>query len=420
MGKSLDNFIPSTKFFTGLASAAGATPMRNDDNKAFSSPHGPTTAQPVDFSTTCPAHAEKAYDRMICRTAPESSPRSSAHRPNRNVADEIAAWRQPATRHWTTTSTPPSHQNITHFEPWASSKPHKRRPRPRQQPADIDRLRAIFQTFLFDIMGMRPDMEEPLRRGYETALPTGVELCCRLRARSNKQKKDWGHIRPIRDRLAAIGSPSRSRATADSSGSVKYRHTHIGRSRDLPDGCWRHALRSRPTTQVKLTAALARYCSANSPRATRCSISRLKPARADLRDGSAGAPSLAAVVCPSAAGRSTGRAPKAPGFTAISGIHASTARLRRARSGPTDDSMRAPAHHPHSNTVFNVESLDDGKRPRPGVCGPARGPDNVCVLRDNCRLDFFVGDTVTAPPGRVRRIACDGTRLLRVPWGLCA
>ena len=71
--------------------------------------------------------------------------------------------------------------------------------------ADIDALKALFQTFLFDILGMRPEAAD--LGGDEKALEPyrgAVDLLLQVRAEA-KAKKDWATSDLIRDRLAALG-----------------------------------------------------------------------------------------------------------------------------------------------------------------------------------------------------------------------
>ena len=71
--------------------------------------------------------------------------------------------------------------------------------------ADIDALKVLFQTFLFDILGMRPEAAD--LGGDEKALEPyrgAVDLLLQVRAEA-KAKKDWATSDLIRDRLAALG-----------------------------------------------------------------------------------------------------------------------------------------------------------------------------------------------------------------------
>lgn len=71
--------------------------------------------------------------------------------------------------------------------------------------ADIDALKALFQIFLFDILGMRPEAAD--LGGDEKALEPyrgAVDLLLQVRAEA-KAKKDWATSDLIRDRLAALG-----------------------------------------------------------------------------------------------------------------------------------------------------------------------------------------------------------------------
>ena len=69
--------------------------------------------------------------------------------------------------------------------------------------ADIERIRGLFRTFLFEILGV----SAPEAAGGETDLKPfeqAVDLLLEVRAES-KAKKDWATSDLIRDRMAAIG-----------------------------------------------------------------------------------------------------------------------------------------------------------------------------------------------------------------------
>ena len=69
--------------------------------------------------------------------------------------------------------------------------------------ADIERLRALFQTFLFDILGMTAD---ETGAGADAVKPYkgAVDLLLEVRSQA-KANKDWAMSDLIRDRLAALG-----------------------------------------------------------------------------------------------------------------------------------------------------------------------------------------------------------------------
>ena len=69
--------------------------------------------------------------------------------------------------------------------------------------ADLDKMKQLFQTFLFDILGVLPPEAaagSANLRPYEEA----VDLLLQIRAES-KAKKDWATSDLIRDRMAAMG-----------------------------------------------------------------------------------------------------------------------------------------------------------------------------------------------------------------------
>ena len=70
--------------------------------------------------------------------------------------------------------------------------------------ADVEKLKSLFDTFLFGILGMRPEAagvdNEKALEPYRGA----VDLLLQVRSEA-KSKKDWATSDLIRDRLAALG-----------------------------------------------------------------------------------------------------------------------------------------------------------------------------------------------------------------------
>ncbi|MDE6122267.1 MAG: cysteine--tRNA ligase, partial [Duncaniella dubosii] len=71
--------------------------------------------------------------------------------------------------------------------------------------ADIDELKAVFDIFLVDILGVRTEMAGSGDNG-EALRPfeQAMDLLLEMRAKA-KANKDWATSDLIRDRLAAIG-----------------------------------------------------------------------------------------------------------------------------------------------------------------------------------------------------------------------
>ncbi|MDE7142869.1 MAG: cysteine--tRNA ligase, partial [Muribaculaceae bacterium] len=70
--------------------------------------------------------------------------------------------------------------------------------------ADIDALKALFDTFLFEILGMLPADGAEAGEGALEPYRQAVNLLLEVRAQA-KAAKDWATSDLIRDRLAAIG-----------------------------------------------------------------------------------------------------------------------------------------------------------------------------------------------------------------------
>ena len=73
--------------------------------------------------------------------------------------------------------------------------------------ADVDALRALFDTWLVDLLGVRPEVAAGADGGDAGALKPfedAVDLLLEMRSKA-KAEKDWATSDLIRDRLAAIG-----------------------------------------------------------------------------------------------------------------------------------------------------------------------------------------------------------------------
>ncbi|MDE6326829.1 MAG: cysteine--tRNA ligase, partial [Duncaniella sp.] len=72
--------------------------------------------------------------------------------------------------------------------------------------ADIDELRRVFDTFMVEVLGIRPDTIEGAGDNAEALKPfeDAVDLVLEIRAKA-KASKDWATSDLIRDRMAAIG-----------------------------------------------------------------------------------------------------------------------------------------------------------------------------------------------------------------------
>ena len=195
MGKSLGNFITLDEFFTG-------------SHKLLDQAYSPMTIRffilmahyrsTVDFSNDALRDAEKAYDRMLqgWRRLESLKPSETS-----SVDAEIEAVEQACYEAMDDDLNTPI--VISHLFEAVSIINRVNDGHATATQADIDRLRRIFSTFLFDIMGMRP---EESAAGEETLKPyrDAVDLLLQIRAEA-KGKKDWATSDLIRDRLASIG-----------------------------------------------------------------------------------------------------------------------------------------------------------------------------------------------------------------------
>ena len=67
---------------------------------------------------------------------------------------------------------------------------------------DLDRLKALFQQIVFDVLGLKD--EKNVSTGGNDLLAPVVDLLLEIRAGA-RERKEWATCDAIRDRLAAIG-----------------------------------------------------------------------------------------------------------------------------------------------------------------------------------------------------------------------
>lgn len=197
MGKSLGNFITLDEFFTGshplLTQAYSPMTIRFFILQA-------QYRSTVDFSNEALQASEKALDRMLegwRRLADLKASDTST------VAAEIADLEQKCYDALNDDLNTPI--VIAHLFEAIGIINRIADGHATATAADIDALKALFQTFLFDILGMRPEAAD--LGGDEKALEPyrgAVDLLLQVRAEA-KAKKDWATSDLIRDRLAALG-----------------------------------------------------------------------------------------------------------------------------------------------------------------------------------------------------------------------
>ena len=197
MGKSLGNFITLDEFFTG-------------NHPLLTQAYTPMTIRffilqaqyrsTVDFSNEALQASEKALDRMLegwRRLADLKGANTST------VTAEIADLEQKCYDALNDDLNTPI--VIAHLFEAVGIINRVADGHATATAADIDALKALFQTFLFDILGMRPETAD--LGGDEKALEPyrgAVDLLLQVRAKA-KAKKDWATSDLIRDRLAALG-----------------------------------------------------------------------------------------------------------------------------------------------------------------------------------------------------------------------
>ena len=197
MGKSLGNFITLDEFFTG------SHPLLTQAYTPMTIRFFILQAQyrsPVDFSNEALQASEKALDRMLegwRRLADLKGANTST------VTAEIADLEQKCYDALNDDLNTPI--VIAHLFEAVGIINRVADGHATATAADIDALKALFQTFLFDILGMRPEAAD--LGGDEKAFEPyrgAVDLLLQVRAEA-KAKKDWATSDLIRDRLAALG-----------------------------------------------------------------------------------------------------------------------------------------------------------------------------------------------------------------------
>ena len=197
MGKSLGNFITLDEFFTG------SHPLLTQAYTPMTIRFFILQAQyrsTVDFSNEALQASEKALDRMLegwRRLADLKGSNTST------VTAEIADLEQKCYDALNDDLNTPI--VIAHLFEAVGIINRVADGHATATAADIDALKALFQTFLFDILGMRPEAAD--LGGDEKALEPyrgAVDLLLQVRAEA-KANKDWATSDLIRDRLAALG-----------------------------------------------------------------------------------------------------------------------------------------------------------------------------------------------------------------------
>ena len=196
MGKSLGNFITLDEFFTG-------------NHPLLSQPFSPMTIRffmlqaqyrsTVDFSNDALAASEKALKRMLegYRRLADLKPSESS-----TVADEIAPLEAKCYEALDDDLNTPI--VIAYLFEACSIINRVKDGNATATADDIQKLKNLFDTFLFDILGIRDDMVEGGNSQAMKPFEDAVDLLLKIRGEA-KARKDWATSDAIRDGLASIG-----------------------------------------------------------------------------------------------------------------------------------------------------------------------------------------------------------------------
>ena len=196
MGKSLGNFITLDEFFEGK-------------HPLLEKPYSPMTIRffilqaqyrsTLDFSNEALQASEKAYQRMLegYRRINDLKPSDSS-----TVADEINGLYTKCYEALDDDLNTPI--VIAHLFDACRIVNLINDGTAKATAEDIKNLRQLFDTFLFDILGMRDEMVSGTDANAMKPFEEAVDLLISIRS-EEKSKKDWATSDLIRDRLAEIG-----------------------------------------------------------------------------------------------------------------------------------------------------------------------------------------------------------------------
>ena len=196
MGKSLGNFITLDEFFTG-------------SHPLLVQPYSPMTIRffmlqahyrgTVDFSNDALQASEKALKRMLegYRRIADLKPSETS-----DVADEIAKIKASCYEALDDDLNTPI--VIAHLFEACSIANRINDGAAKATADDINNLRATFDTFLFEILGVKNDIVEGGNADALKPFEKAVDLLLEVRAQA-KKNKDWATSDAIRDGLSQIG-----------------------------------------------------------------------------------------------------------------------------------------------------------------------------------------------------------------------
>lgn len=198
MGKSLGNFITLDEFFNGSHPKLDKAYSPMTIRLFILMAHYRST---VDFSNEALQASEKALERLLdgWRRLASLSPSDTS-----DIAADIARIDRECREAMDDDLNTP--MVIARLFEAASLVNKANDGHARATAADIEALRGLFQTWLFDILGIVDEQAGGTAAGKDTLEPYrgAVDLLLQLRGEA-KANKDWATSDLIRDRLAALG-----------------------------------------------------------------------------------------------------------------------------------------------------------------------------------------------------------------------
>lgn len=196
MGKSLGNFITLDEFFNGSHRDA-------DGNEMLAQPYSPMTIRffillahyrsTVDFSNDALQAAEKGYSRLM-----QAHKLLSRLQPAKSSSVDISSYRQRCYDAMNDDMNTPIVISCLFDVAKVINTVADHKASLSQ--ADIDELRSLFDTFVFDILGLRDESSAD-----NSAVIDGLmQMILDMRATA-KANKDWTTSDRIRDSLATVG-----------------------------------------------------------------------------------------------------------------------------------------------------------------------------------------------------------------------
>ena len=197
MGKSLGNFITLDEFFAG-------SHKDKDGKEMLEQAYSPMTIRffilqahyrsTVDFSNEALQAAEKGYAKLL-----EAYKALGRIAPAKESTADVSKYRQLCYDAMNDDFATPT--VISHLFEAAKTINGAADGKVKLTQADIDELKGVFDTFLFDILGMKDETTE----GGNGQLVEGLmQLILDIRATA-KANKDWTTSDQIRDALKALG-----------------------------------------------------------------------------------------------------------------------------------------------------------------------------------------------------------------------